>query len=163
MEQPIEHKYTGNLPGQESGVEYASNWGFPGNVQKPTSLDPYSTQARKWIQKLQGKGWQTQNTEYLHPVLVKFMAKLLRKYSILYLEKVLVAGNKTMKYFPKFGGDLHGKRDMCMHHILEKWKNPNCLFYHAQAKELDAQYTANLCTLIAPGMDYMCIHGSADI
>ena len=120
MEQPREYKHLGNPPGKESGGEYVSNWGFSGNVQRPSSLDPYSTQSRKGIQNLQGKGWQTQNTEYLHPVLVKFMAKILRKYSILYLEKVLVAGNKTMKYFPKFGGDLHGKRDMCMHHILEK-------------------------------------------
>ena len=28
MEQPREYKHLGNLPGKESGGEYASNWGF---------------------------------------------------------------------------------------------------------------------------------------
>ena len=51
---------------------------FSGNVQRPTSLDPYSTQARKGIQNLQGKGWQTQNLEHRHPVIVKFMEKFLK-------------------------------------------------------------------------------------
>ena len=40
----------GNM--QENGV-------YLGNVQRPTSLDPYSTQARKGIKNLQWKGWQT--------------------------------------------------------------------------------------------------------
>ena len=66
------------------------------------------------------------------------MAKFLKKYSTPYFEKVLVAGNKTTEDFPKYGEKLHGKRDMCMHHILEKCRNPNCLFYLAQAKELDS-------------------------
>ena len=111
-----------------------ANGVFPGNVQRPTSLDPYATQARKGIQNLQGNGWQTQNTEHRHPVLIKFMAKFLQKYSTPYFAKVLVAGNKTTKYLPKYGGNLHGKRDMCMYHILEKCRNPNCSFYHAQEK-----------------------------
>ena len=43
----------GNM--QENGV-------FPGAVQRPTCLDPYSTQSRKWIedQNSQGKGCQAQ-------------------------------------------------------------------------------------------------------
>ena len=125
---------------------------FLGNVQRPTILDPYSTQARRGIQNLQGKGWHTQNPEHRHPVLVKFMAKFLQKYSTLYFEKVLVAGYKTTKDLPKYGRKLNGKRDICMHHILEKLRNPNCPFYHAQAKELDSQYAANVYTVIAPGM-----------
>ena len=64
-------------------------------------------------------------SEHRHPVFVKFMAKFLKKYSTTYFEKVLVAGNKKTKYFPKYGGNLHGKRDMCMHHILEKLRNTN--------------------------------------
>ena len=75
----------------------------------------------------------------------------------------MVAGNNTTKYLPKYGGNLHGKRDMCMHQILEKRRNPHCLFYHAQAKELDSQYAANVFTVIAPGMDYIWRHGVADI
>ena len=59
---------------------------FTDNVQIPTSLDPYSTQARKGIQNLQGKGRQTQNTKHRHLVLVKFMAKFLHKYLTPYLE-----------------------------------------------------------------------------
>ena len=50
-----------------------------------------------------------------------------------------------------------------MHHILEKCKTPNCSFYHAEAKELDSQHTANVCTVIAPVMDYIWRHGAADI
>ena len=50
-----------------------------------------------------------------------------------------------------------------MHHILEKFRNPNCLFYHEQAKELDSQYAANVCTVIAPGMDYIWRYGASDI
>ena len=111
-----------------------ANGVYSGNIQRPTSLDPYATQERKGIQHLQGKGWQKQNPEHRHPVLVKFMAKFLQKYSTPYFAKVLVAGNKTMKDFPKYGGSLHGKRDMCMHQILEKFINPNISFYHAQAK-----------------------------
>ena len=41
--------------------------------------------------------------------------------------------------------------------------NPNFLFYHEQAKELDAQYAVNICTVIAPGMDYIWRHGAAGI
>ena len=110
MEQPREYKHLGNPPGQDSGGGYASKWGFPGNVQRPTSLDPYSTQARKGIKNLQEKVWQTQKPEHCHPVLVKFMAKFLQKYSTPYFAKLLVAGNKTTKYFPKYGVNLHGKR-----------------------------------------------------
>ena len=94
--------------------------GFPGNVQRPTTLDPYLTQERKGIQNLQGKGRQTQNIEHRHPVLVKFMAKFLQKYSAPYLAKLLVTVNKTTKYLLKYGGNLHSKRYMCMHQI---WKN----------------------------------------
>ena len=31
--------------------------------------------------------------------------------------KVLVPGNKTTKYFPKYEGKLYSKRGMYMHHI----------------------------------------------
>ena len=136
---------------------------FPGNAQRHTSLDPYSTQARRGIQNLQEKGWKTQNPEHRHQALVKFMAKFLQKYPTPYFAKVLVAENKTTKYFPKYGGNLHGKREMYMNHILEKCRNPNFSFYHAQARELDSQYAANVCTVIAPGMDYIWRHGAADI
>ena len=58
--------------------------------------------------------------------------KVPAKNSTPYFAKVLVAGNKTTKDLPKYGGNLHGKRDMCMHQILAKFRNPNCSFYHAQ-------------------------------
>ena len=133
---------------------------YSGNVQRPTGLESYATQARKGIKNLQGKGCQAQNPEHRHPVLVKFMAKFLQKYSTPYFAKVLVTGNKKTKDLPKYGGNLHGKRDMCMHHILEKCRNPNFSFYHAQAKELDSQYAANVCTMIAPGMYCIWRHGA---
>ena len=104
-----------------------------------------------------------QNPEHRHPVLIKFMARFLQKYATPYFAKVLIAGNKTMRDLPKYEGNLHVKRDMCMHHILEKCMSPNCSFYNAQAKEFDAQYAENICTVMAPGMDYIWRHGAADI
>ena len=78
---------------------------LPRNVQRPTNLDPYSTQARKGMQNSKGEGWQAQNLEHGHPVLVKFMEKFLQKYATPYFEKVLIVGNKTTKYLPKYGGN----------------------------------------------------------
>ena len=95
-------------------------------------------------------------------MLNKFMAKFLQKYSSRYLAKVLVAGDKTTKDLPKYARNLHGKRDMCMHHILEKCRKPNFSFDHAQSKELDAQYAANVCTVIVPGMEYVWRHSATE-
>ena len=153
----------GTHQGKSQGGYMQVNGVYSVNAQRPKILDPYSTQARKGIQNLRGKRWQTQNSEHRHPVLVKFMAKFLQTYSTPYFEKVLVAGNKTTKDLPKYGRNLHGKRDMCMHHILEKCRNPNFSFYHAQKKWMDSQYAANVCTVIAPGMDYIWMHGAEDI
>ena len=58
------------------------------------------------------------NPLHQHPVLVTFMEKFLQKYSKPYFAKVLIMGNKTTKYFPKYGGKSHDKRDMCTHHNL---------------------------------------------
>ena len=140
-----------------------ANGFFPGTVQRPTSLDPYSTQAKKGMQNSQVKIWQAKNPEHRPPTLIKFMAKFMKKYSTPYFAKVLITGNKTVKDLPKYRGNLHGKRDMCIQHILAKYRNPNFSFYHAQAKYLDAQYAANVCTVIAPGMEYFWRHGAADI
>ena len=52
---------------------------------------------------------------------------------------------------------------MFMHHFLEKYMNPNCAFYHAQSNELYTQYAENVCTFMAPGMDYIRRRGAADI
>ena len=81
------------------------------------------------------------------------MARFLQKYATPYFSKVLVAGNNTVCALPKFGGNLQVKRDMCIQHILAKCMNPNCDLYHAYAKEMDTQYTANIFTVLAPGMD----------
>ena len=83
--------------GKSQGGNMQANGVYSGTFQNPTSLDLYSTQAIKRIQNSQGKGLQTQNPEHRHPVLVKFMANFLKKYSTPYFAKVLVAGNKTKK------------------------------------------------------------------
>ena len=62
MEQQIECKHLGKPPWNDSGGKYASKWGFPGTVQRPTSLDPYSIQARKEIQNPQRKVRQDQDS-----------------------------------------------------------------------------------------------------
>ena len=90
------------------------------------------------------------------------MAKFLKNIQHIISKKYWSRGGKT-KDFPKYGGNLHSKRDMCMHHILAKSRNTNCSLYHAQAKELDAQYAANVCTSIAPVIDYIWRHVAADI
>ena len=91
------------------------------------------------------------------------MARFLQKYATPYFAKLLIAGNKTVRGFPRYGGNLQGKRDMCMQHILEKFMNPNCAFCHAKANEMDSQYAVIVCTVIAPGMDYILSHGAVDI
>ena len=76
---------------------------------------------------------------------------------------MLIAGNKTVQDLPKFGGNLQGKREIFMHHILENCTNYNCDFYHAQAREIYAQYAENLCIVLATVMKYIWRHGEADI
>ena len=46
----------GTHQGKSQGGNIQANGVYSGNVQRPTSLDPYSTQARKGIKSLQGKG-----------------------------------------------------------------------------------------------------------
>ena len=111
--------------GKIQGGNMQANGFFLGTVQRPTGLDPYSTQAIKGIQNPQGKGWQAQNVEHRHSVLIKFTARFLQKYATPYFAKLLITGNKTVRDLPKYGGNLHSKRDMCMYHILEKFMNPN--------------------------------------
>ena len=91
------------------------------------------------------------------------MMRFLQKYATPNFVKLLIAGNKTVRNLPKYGGKLQGKRDMCMHHILEKFMNPNFSFCHAQAKEMDTQYAENVCTVLTLGMDYIWRHGAANI
>ena len=56
--------------GKIQGVNMQANGGFIGTFQNPTSLYPYSTQARKEIKNSQGKGWQAQKPEHHHPVVI---------------------------------------------------------------------------------------------
>ena len=81
----------GTHQGNSQGGNMQENRVYSGNFQRPTSLDTYVTYTRKGIQNLQGKVWQTKNPEHRHPVLVKFMANFLQKYSTPYFAKVLVA------------------------------------------------------------------------
>ena len=50
---------------------------------------------------------------------------------------------------------------MRVDHILAKFMNHNFDFYHAQAKEMDEKYAADICTVLAPGMEYICRHGAS--
>ena len=152
---------------QENGNNWATNHGkgqggnmqvngvFTGAVQIPKVPDPYSTQAENGTtdQTPQWKGCQAPRPEHCHPVLIKFISRFLQKYATPYFKKVLLAGNKTVRDSTKHGGYLQGKRYMRMHHILEKFMNPNCSLYHAQAKEMDDQYEANVYTVLVPCME----------
>ena len=118
----------------------------------PRGPDPYprSPGNLTGAQTPKGSVWQEPIPEHCHPVFIKFMAMLLQKCATPYCAKILIVGNKTVRDSPKFGGNLQGNRDMCMHNSLTKLMNTNCSFYHAQAKEMDAQYTANIFKVLAP-------------
>ena len=100
---------------------------FWGAVQMPKGPDPYLPPNVNIMiyQKPQGKRWQAPNSEHRHPVFIKSIARFLQKYATPYFAKVLILVNKTVRDLPKYGGNLQEKRDVCMHHILEKLMNPN--------------------------------------
>ena len=56
------------------------------------------------------------------------MAKFLQKDATPYFETLLMVENKTVKYLPKYGGNLHGKRNMCMQHILKNAETQTAIF-----------------------------------
>ena len=116
--------------GKGHGGNMQANGVFSGAVQIPKGPDPYSSPTVNGIidQKPQGKGWQAPNPEHCHSVFIKFMARFLQTYSTPYFAKVLIAGHKTVRYLPKYWGNLQGKIYMCMYYILEKCMNPNCTF-----------------------------------
>ena len=132
MEQPREYKHLGNPPGQDSRVRYASFF----FRQRPNAYKfrPLFNTSKKGSTKYTREGMADKKSRTPPSSARKIYGEVPEKYATPYFAKVLVAGNKTTKYLSKYGGDLHGKRDMCMHHILEKCRNPNLSFYHAQAK-----------------------------
>ena len=93
---------------------------FPGNVQRPKSLDPYSTQARKGIKNLQGKGWHIQNPEHQHPVLVKFMAKFLKNIQHFISQKYWSQETRQRKICQHMG-ETYMVRGTCAY--ITFWKN----------------------------------------
>ena len=103
-------------------VVICKQMGFSGAVQMPMGPDPYSTLSGNINrdQTPQGKVWQAPNPEYRHILFIKFMARFLQKYAAPYFSKVLIAGNKTVRDFPKYWINVQGNTDMCMHHILAK-------------------------------------------
>ena len=92
-----------NHQGKSQGGNMQATGVFTGNAQRPTRLDAYSTQARKVMQNLQGKGWQTQNTEHRHPVLVKVMEKFLQNIQHLISQKYQSQETRQRKIFQNMG------------------------------------------------------------
>ena len=62
-----------------------------------------------------------------------------------------------------FGATFKGKETCACTTSWKKCMIPNYAFYHAQSKEMDSQYAVNVCTVLAPGMEYIWRHGAADI
>ena len=91
------------------------------------------------------------------------MARLMIKYATPYFAKLFIAGKKTVRYLPKYGGNFQVKKDMCIHRVLDKHMNPNCALYHEQENEMNAQYAENVCTLLSQDMEYIWRHGPAEI
>ena len=110
----------GTHQGNIRGGDMQTNGVYSGNIRRPTILYPYSTQAIKGIQNLQGKVRQTQNLEHRYPVLVNCLAEFLQKYSTPYFAKVLVARNKGTKYLPTYG-ETYMARGKCA--CITFWKN----------------------------------------
>ena len=136
MEQPREYEHLGDPPGQDSGGGvggYASNWGFP-ELPKTNKFRPLFNTNKKLNATFTREGMA--DTKPITPPssACHIYGKIPEKYFTSYFAKLLVAGNKKTKYFPKYERNLHGKRDMCIHHILGKCRNPNFSFYHVQAK-----------------------------
>ena len=118
----------GTHQGKSQGEDMQATGVFPGNVQRPTSLDPYSTQSRKGIQNLQEKGWQTQKPEHRHPVLVKFMAKFLQKIQHLILQKYWSQETRKRNIFQNMG-ETYTVRGKCACIIF--WKNVETQIAHS--------------------------------
>ena len=87
----------------------------------------------------------------VHQVYDKVPAKI---HHTLFCKSVDFRKNDSAR-FDKIWGELAvGKRHV---HVIYTGKlmNPNCSFYHAQAKEMDTQYAAKIFTVLEPGMEYI--------
>ena len=80
MEQPREYKHLGNPPGQESSIEYASNWGFPRKHPKAYNFRPLFNTSKKGNTKFTSEGMA--DKKYItppssaHQISVKVPAKI---------------------------------------------------------------------------------------
>ena len=163
MEQPRWYKHLGNPPGQESGGGYARKWGLFRQRPKSCKFIPLLNTDKKGNTKFTREGIADTKSRTppssAHQIYGEVPAKI---FNTLF-GKIAGCKKQNNERFAKIWGELRGNRDMCMHHILEKCRNPNFLSFRSQAKELDSQYSVNVCTVIASGMDYIWRHGAADI
>ena len=94
----MECKHLGNTAWQDSGGKCASKWGLFRYCAKSNKFIPLFNTSKKGNSKSTREKWQAQNLEHRHPVLIKFTARFLQKYATPYFAKVLIAGNKKVKY-----------------------------------------------------------------
>ena len=120
----------------QGGGGYASKWIFFGCRPKSNGSRPLLNTGKKGNKRSKPTREGTSGKKYRTPPSSahQIYGKVPEKYATHYFVKLLIAGNKTMRDLPKYGGNLHSTRDMCMHHIMEKCMNPNYSFYYAQAK-----------------------------
>ena len=114
MEPPRVYKHLGNPPGKYSGGEYASKWGLFNQLPKAYKFIPLCNTGKKGNKYFSKEMMADTKSRTLPYSACQIYGKVSAKNPTPHFEKLLVAGNKTTKDFPKYGGNLHGKRDMCM-------------------------------------------------
>ena len=134
MEQPREYKHLCNPPEQESGGVYARKWGLFRQHPKAYKCIPSFNTGKKLNKKITGEGMADTKSRTPPFSACQIYGKVPAKIFNTLFRKSTGRRKQDNKIFSKIWGKLHGKRNMCMHHILEKYRNPNCSFYHEQAK-----------------------------
>ena len=120
MEKPRECKHLGNPPWQDSGGGGgASKWGFSRKRPKANNFIPLFNTSKRGDAKFTREGTTDTKPRTPSSSARQIYGKVPEKNSTPHFAKVLIAVNKTTKDMTKYGGNLHGKRDMCMDHILE--------------------------------------------
>ena len=134
MEPPREYKHLENPPGKESGGEYASKWGLFRQIPKAYKFGPLFNTGKKGNTTFTREGMVDTKPRTPPYSARQIYGKVPAKIFNILFRNITGRRKQNNKRFSKYGGNLHGKRDMCMHRILEKCRNPNFSFYHAQAK-----------------------------
>ena len=141
---------------QENGV-------YSGNVQRPTSLDPYSTQVRKKIQKLQGKGWQKKIQNTAIQCSSNLWQSSCKKFNTLFRKSIGRRKQKNER-FSKIWGRFTWQEGHVHASHFGKMKKPKFLVLSCTGKiivfTICSQFMHNTCTGCGLHFEAWCIRHS---